>query len=94
MNDLAWLMATCKDTKTRIGQEPVRLARMACDATRYREVNYLDILAAANAEIGNFPEAVRIGRLAIDIAVSLNPDNSLMEAYRQERYSRHLPYTE
>ncbi len=58
-NGLAWLLATCPDSKFRDGKRAVELAKQACTLTRYKDANMLDTLAAACAEAGEFDEAVK-----------------------------------
>ncbi len=72
-NNLAWLLATCPDERLRNGAEAVRLAeelqRLAARARRIArkddaaqqvsklDVEYLDTLAAAYAEVNRFADA-------------------------------------
>ena len=56
--NLAWLLATCPIDSLRNGGEAVELALEACRATRYKDPQMLDWLAAAYAEAGKFSEAL------------------------------------
>jgi protein O-mannosyl-transferase len=58
LDELAWLLATYPDSKSRDGIEAVRLAERACDLTERRIPALLDTLAAAYAEAGDFPRAL------------------------------------
>ncbi len=69
-NNLAWLLATCPDATYRSGPKALRLAEWACQATDYKSPPLLDSLAAAYAEMGQFEQAVRTIRLAIEIVRS------------------------
>ena len=54
LDELAWLLATYPDSKSRDGTEAVRLAEHACDLTERRIPALLDTLAAAYAETRRF----------------------------------------
>jgi len=43
-------------------------AQQACELTQWQEVEYVDTLAAAYAESGNFDEAVRWQEKAVELA--------------------------
>jgi tetratricopeptide (TPR) repeat protein len=58
-NALAWLLATCPVARLRNGLEAVELATKACTLTSWTDGFCLGTLAAAHAEAGNFPEAVK-----------------------------------
>src|SRR5439155_4864777 len=63
----AWMLATHPDPRYRNGVLAVRLARQACQATAYRQPEFLDTLAAAYAENGRFEEAQAAARQALDL---------------------------
>lgn len=64
---LAWLLATCPDPAFRDGRGAVVEATKACAATHWMNAQSLDVLAAAQAEAGDFPEAVRAERRALEV---------------------------
>jgi tetratricopeptide (TPR) repeat protein len=72
LDSLAWLLATHPDKKIRDGRKAVELAERACRLTEYMEPIFLDCLAVAYAESGQFREALRTARNAIVYANSLN----------------------
>ena len=55
--ELSWMLATCPQNGVRDGAKAVELARKICEATRYTNLQALNILAAAYAEAGKFAEA-------------------------------------
>jgi len=65
LNNLAWILATCPVDELRDGPEAVFYAQAACEQTDWEEANFLDTLAAAQAEAGNFAEAIRLVQQAM-----------------------------
>ena len=49
-------------------EQAVAAAEMACQLTDYKTPGFLTILAAAHAEAGNFPEAIRWQTQTLDFA--------------------------
>ena len=68
LNNLAFVLATHQDARLRDGPEAVRLAERACQLTDYKAADFLDTLAAAYAEIGQFAKAVRTVEKALELA--------------------------
>ena len=79
LNAVAWLAATSPDEKLRDGKYAVACATKSVKAVKniegefliplrdYTLITYLDILAAAHAEMGEFKEAVRAQNDALKI---------------------------
>ena len=65
LNNLAWLLATCGDPDLRDGQSAVRIAENAVAKSGRKVPIFLDTLAAAYAELGEFASAVKVQREAI-----------------------------
>lgn len=68
MNQLAWLLAVSVNQDVRNGAEALRLATAACEATERKQPGYLDTLAAAQARVGRYEEAIA----TIDVAIRLS----------------------
>lgn len=94
-NNLAWLLATSPKDALRDGREALRLAQQACEATSNSVPGFLDTLAAAYAEVGDFDEALRLVQAATE-AARQRKDASLEAAMqsRRERYQQRLPFRE
>ena len=70
LNNLAWLLATSPNAKLRDGKRSLELAKRACEVTEYKEAHILSTLAAACAETGDFPEAIRWSTQAVAVGNS------------------------
>jgi tetratricopeptide (TPR) repeat protein len=70
-NNLAWFLATCPVGAVRDGTRAVELASEANRRAGERNPLFMDTLAAAYAEAGEFPKAVATAQRAYDLAVML-----------------------
>jgi tetratricopeptide (TPR) repeat protein len=77
LDELAWLLATYPDSKSRDGTAAVRLAEHACDLTERRIPALLDTLAAAYAEAGDFPRAISVAEEALNDARSSGDNDAV-----------------
>ena len=82
-NKLAWLLATNPKDSVRNGTEAVAVALVACEQTGNANAAYLDTLAAAYAEAGDFPHALTTMDAAI--AHTAESDEQERTTYRQRR---------
>ena len=71
-NNLAWLLSTHAQATLRNGKEALTLATRICNVTNRKIPHFLGTLAAANAETGNFEEAINAIKSAILLARSSN----------------------
>jgi Flp pilus assembly protein TadD len=95
LNNLAWVLATTKDTKLRNPTDAVKYAQRVCELSDPNQPTVWDTLAAAYAAAGNFPEAVKTAEKAIKLAEAADEKNLAKEI--QERlylYKSDQPYRE
>ncbi len=93
LNLVAWTLATAHDASARDGKEAVVLAERAAELTGRRDSGVLDTLAAAYAEAGRFPEAVKTAERALALAEGQRiPALAEKIAARIELYQARTPY--
>ncbi len=89
LNNFAWVLATSPDDEIRDGKRAIKLATKACEVTEYKQAHILSTLAAAYAETGNFEEAVKWSRKAVQLGVENDEvDEQLkkeLESYLQKK---------
>lgn len=88
MNNMAWILATWPNALTRNGVKAVALAERADALTRGQNQVITATLAAAYAEAGRFPEAVKTAERALHLALAegnearANSIRAQMDLYR------------
>lgn len=92
LNQKAWILATAPDNSVRDGRQAVELATRACELTDFGNAAYVDTLAAAYAEAGEFETAVEWQQQAID--VNFDPNNDEGMSQRLLLYRAESPYRE
>lgn len=90
-NLLAWLLATCPEPQVRDGKRSVEFATKACELSSWTNYAYVDTLAAAYAETGDFDRAVKYQRQAASMG-DLPGDNRTNVEDRIDLYLQHKPY--
>jgi tetratricopeptide (TPR) repeat protein len=82
LNHVAWFKATCPKDSLRDGTEALRSAQNACELTKWKNGGYIDTLAAAYFEKGEFENALRYQRQALS-----TPD---VPGYTRKELKQHL----
>lgn len=72
---LSWSLATQQDPQRRNGYLALQYARLICQATQDQQPEYLDILAASLAEVGQFNEAAQTAKKALALAQATQRQN-------------------
>jgi hypothetical protein len=90
-NQLAWIMATCPDPRYRNAREAVAHGTKACELRAWKSWGYIDTLAAAYAEAGDFEQAVKWQTKAVELA-GKNDKQAVRE--HLELYKAGKPYRE
>jgi tetratricopeptide (TPR) repeat protein len=107
LNERAWLRATCQNASIRDGKRAVEDAKKACDLVKWERGQYIDTLAAACAEAGDFDAAVRYQEQAMAVKKTETPipKNKMGKTFaatnseqgythRLELYKHHQPLRE
>jgi tetratricopeptide (TPR) repeat protein len=90
LNQFGWSLATDPDSNLRDGTNAIVFAEKAVAATSRTNASYLDTLAAAYAEVGQFTNAVRVQQEGI--ALLQNETAKTDYASRLKLYENNSPY--
>ena len=90
-NSRAWLWATSPDSRYRDGRKAVESATRACELTLWKNGYYLDTLAAAYAEAGEYAKAVEWEQKAIPL---YDQEGRREPEKRLQLYRQGKPYRE
>jgi tetratricopeptide (TPR) repeat protein len=89
LNAAAWIWATCPDATVRDGPRAVASAKKACELTGNYEAVYVDTLAAAYAEIGDFQMAATLQQ---DASKGMKGAEQPLARKRLDAYRRGQPH--
>jgi tetratricopeptide (TPR) repeat protein len=95
MNQLARMRATSPVTDLRNGAKAIEYATKTCELTKWKNASYVDTLAAAYAEAGDFDSAVKWQKEAINLLTK--EEAAKWQAEFEERlklYQSGKPYRE
>ena len=92
-DSLAWFLATCPEERVRNGTEAVSSAKKACEMSHWTDSDYIDTLAAAYAEAGDFEQATKYEQQSLN-SPSLAPKARKEREERLHLYQQRKPYRE
>ena len=92
-NELAWLLSTSPDSKLRNGEEAVRIMEQAL-TQETKTGQWVDTLAAAYAEMGDFDKAIHHQTEAISLAEAKELDVATVQEFkaRLDSYNARQPW--
>lgn len=87
LNNLAWVLATSPDEELRNGERSIELAKEAAEVSEYKEAHILSTLAAGYAETGQWEEAIKWSKKAVEIGGEAIDDQLQKElaSYEQKK---------
>jgi tetratricopeptide (TPR) repeat protein len=88
LNDLAWLIATSPNPSIRNGSKAVALAEQAVRLSGGANPFFLHKLAAAHAENGDFPKALKVAERALQLATYQGQTALVLEMQRNIKLYR------
>jgi tetratricopeptide (TPR) repeat protein len=80
LNNYAYALATNPDEKDRDGEEALRIARQISEDGKGERPDFLDTLACANAEVGDFESAARAGERVLALHEAAGDPELIEEA--------------
>jgi tetratricopeptide (TPR) repeat protein len=91
LNLIAWCRATSSQRALRDGRKAIESATQACELDHWKHWNYIDTLAAALGEAGDFDSAAKYQAQAIAMTPVHDPSRD-RESNRLTLYNSHQPY--
>ena len=92
---LAWMHATCADQRFRKGNRALQLSKTAVEMSEGRDASALDALAAAYAELGNYPSAITAAMTAHRQAQTTGAHSLASQILKRiSLYQNGVPYRE
>ena len=90
----AWSVCSCAKARLRDSKKAVEYGFRACELSNWKDPFCLGTLAAAYAEAGKFPEAVKWQSRALDFPEIYSKSATDLARQRLLLYEAHKPYHE
>ena len=95
-NDYAWMLATALKDSVRNGAKAVELATQACKFTDFKNAAFIDTLAAAYAEKGDWDDALKWQQEAVKLSADQPEDvrkemEDRIPLYKEKKAYREKP---
>jgi tetratricopeptide (TPR) repeat protein len=88
---VAWILATAPDEQVRNGREALAILQATKPNAKPVDFQFLEVLAAAHAEAGQFEEAIRVSERGLAAARQYDPRREATFAACIKRYQAHEP---
>lgn len=93
INNRAWILATCKVAQFRNGKQAIVDATRACELTDWKNAGFLDTLSVACAETGDFEQATKWQKKALENLVYEQEDGKIARE-KLALFSQRIPFRE
>lgn len=93
-NNLSWVLSTSPIESVRDGKRALELGEKAAKLTNYEQAHILSTLAAAHAELGDFPQAIEWSTKAVELGTTKENEQLDQLKLELENYKKNEPWRE
>jgi tetratricopeptide (TPR) repeat protein len=92
LNSVAWELATNPDASVRNGKESLSIAKRTCHLSNWSDWQFVDTLAAAYAETGDFQNAIKYQQMVTNMQRSAGVQERFGLVKRLQVYEKGQPF--